>query len=40
MFEACIGNICLDMLGKYIPNVYAMKANIDISPFCSTHLNM
>ena len=40
MFEACIGNVCLDMLGKYISNVYAMKANIDISPFCSTHLNM
>ena len=29
----CIRNICLNMLGKYIPNVYTMEVNIGISPF-------
>ena len=26
MFEDCRGNIYLNMLGKYIPNVYTMEA--------------
>ena len=24
-FDACIRNICLNMLGKYIPNMYTME---------------
>ena len=28
MLESCIRNIYLNMLGKYIPNVYTMEADV------------